>query len=101
MKPDTPAVKPSHTPTPWTVRHGYICEAKGNGFCIPVDWRSITVLHGTESDKAESLANAAFIVRAVNCHEELLEMLYQCRSTIPIVERPKGLDDAIAKAEGK
>lgn len=62
-------------------------------------------------------ANAAFIVRAVNAHEDLLRVLYQCKTFLDDMtreenlERPRayvvdfakqlGVTQAIAKAEAK
>lgn len=45
--------------------------------------------------------NAAFIVRCTNNFDAMLEMLYQCRATIPVAERPKGLDAVIKAAQGE
>jgi hypothetical protein len=68
---ETPQV---HTPTPWkvfTTRNGYfigIGEPTGEG----ITDRSFGVWRGSG---AEALANATFIVRAVNVHDDLIEAL--------------------------
>ena len=51
--------------------------------------------------KAE--ANAAFIVRACNCHDELLEALKDAKAEMLAfsMDVPKSVDAAIAKAEAK
>ena len=92
----------SHTPTPW--KQGY----KDNQ-CIYADYKNVAVVQCKEK---EWQANAEFIVRAVNAHDELvlaakdacihirelaetLNADYRNNSTF------KRLLDAIAKAEGK
>lgn len=54
----------AHTPTPWTVAGDWIKSTDGTrvaDFCLGSG-------HETEAE-----ANTAFAVRAVNCHDELLE----------------------------
>jgi hypothetical protein len=70
--------QPMHTPTPWIQgAFGAIEGAKeGNG--IPRDFvAKVEPLNGfgrfVDSEKAK--ANAAFIVRAVNSHEELIGLV--------------------------
>ena len=46
-------------------------------------------------------SNAAFIVRAVNCHQELLKLAYWVQDSFKKDEQPKGLKEVIAKAEGR
>lgn len=57
--------KQSHTPTPWHTQRG---EIVGNG-----DLVASTVFHGQELNALDE-ANAAFIVRACNAHDELVDM---------------------------
>ena len=57
-----------------------ITDGKGNTMCI--------VPYGTNHN-----ANAALIVKAVNCHAELLQALKECNI--------KAYDSVIAKAEGR
>lgn len=71
----------THTPTPWKVL-GYtpygedyrITDDIGNDIAI--------VPHWDDEAKIEARANAAFIVKAVNCHEELLEALKEAKKAI-------------------
>lgn len=67
-----------HTPIPWHigVRQAdvIVYDEKGWAIC------NCIVYHGKES--GEPKANAAFIVRAVNSHEALCEMLKQAREFI-------------------
>jgi hypothetical protein len=95
-----------HTPTPWDCdgRTVYaLCEDKSNNrFCAHVQggW-AIAPTKGRTTDQ-ELEANAAFIVRAANCHAELVEVLEalceKCAATLP-VEASVGYA-AIRKARG-
>ena len=80
----------AHTPTPW-----YFDELRGNdgmGYvCGPAD--EVITHHGDHSlSQGINQANAAFIVRACNAHEELVEA---ARTTVrvaeagPVIERNK------------
>lgn len=95
----------SHTPTPWN----------GDQFTMPetiriasIDGKSIAGLAQSVKNKA----NAEFIVRAVNSHEELLEAsqgllnalqarLMRTGCNGPEESAIKALKQAIAKAEGR
>lgn len=105
------AEKTKHTPTPWTIgvydasedfksinTHVAVCKPDGSllATCGPVD--------------AESKADAAFIVRAVNSHEELVQFARNVEAYLAGLGTSR--DDAecallnhaeqtIAKAEGK
>lgn len=80
--------KPQHTPTPWSV------DALG-------------YLRGPDSENIlEVKENAAFIVRAVNSHEELVQLLRRIREFdrhTPLLgtDMVQDIERAIAKAEGK
>jgi hypothetical protein len=69
-----------HTPTPWKARKEYSnrwrIESEREGL-IPLSVAQVvlTVSEVGCGEESENDANAAFIVRAVNCHEELLEAL--------------------------
>lgn len=84
-----------HTPTPWHVDHHVHIKAE-NGWRVA----SVNVPSGSVGSWGVNPSdNAHFIVRAVNCHEELLAALEQYAS---------GLTDtgacaraAIAKARGQ
>ena len=60
-------IKSSHTPTPWDMKSGEdgfdILGADGN------------IVMETLNPNSMEIANAAFIVQAVNCHEELVDEL--------------------------
>lgn len=83
-----------HTPTPWEFAHndGF------PGFRILQSGRMLydhlATLQGTQAK-----ADAAFIVRAVNSHEALLETLK--KSYDPYGERPKWVQDVIDQAEAR
>lgn len=72
-----------HTPTPWAISFGfdprmtgerevYVAPASGVpvGIKISTPW-----VEGAWQGDPEAEANARFIVRAVNCHDELLAAL--------------------------
>lgn len=94
-----------HTPTPWQVTEGsqsaHCCF--GNSIigsdCSPV-CETITSFSG--QDELEK-ANAAFIVRAVNSHDTLVDALKNARIALsgpksPLLER---IDAALAQAKGE
>lgn len=110
-----PTPETSHTPTPW--------ELGADGRGIMADNQKL-ILHvkNTGPEHAgkpghvsvrESLANAAFIVRAVNSHDELLEAAKNARNVLAALavgdlkqvradsSALLALRSAIAKAEGK
>src|ERR1035438_1429603 len=79
-----PTVKYHHTPTPWKIRNvefmDTISIVAGN---IPVAEVPKTIESlSTIGSNAEDFANAAFIVRAVNCHEELVEFVKYIRKKV-------------------
>lgn len=101
----------THTPTPWK----HLGFGRGK-FGAVLEKSNITVIlgecHGNETDLADQ--NAAFIVKAVNCHDELVSTLKKALSwgeaeihseyggTRRLNERLGELDfirDAIQKAE--
>lgn len=94
MKRNTEEVKPRHTPTPWQdvaisgVRHDH------DGFTVWTHWLP-------DQPSEQRRANVEFIVRAVNCHEELIEAL---KAVVAVADRKTVEFDqaraAIAKAEG-
>lgn len=110
--------KQSHTPTPWKVgmiqeiNRGLFRELENGTKPTGILIEEIDDELSDETPIKQHKANAAFIVRAVNCHEELLEALKdivmhergecdhdnieECSKVVlKIAER------AIAKAEGK
>ena len=90
----------NHTPTPWhphDMEQGIVCTEGG----LPIVDTNAKAL-----EQSERNANAAFICRAVNAHEELLAMLkHEHDKLIEIDEAEHGdtcpVCDVIAKAEGK
>lgn len=128
------AIKPEHTPT-----HKERCgqDERFDHECIPLSWSigknliSVFIISDEDDPKAygrtiadlgprneRNLANAAFIVRAVNCHEELVQRSKELIARFNNLEnlyfketgftRGEGLagevihmKEAIAKAEGK
>lgn len=84
---------PAHTPPPW--------KAEGTVIKGPV------MLNGSFNTIAKMFTDdredAAFIVRAVNSHEELLELAKEYQRYIQMKEKRISVDIAgiIAKAEGK
>lgn len=101
----------SHSPLPWKVTnepnwdhidsHCGIDGADGLTVC---DIYNSLGHDTTEGDRATADANAALIVRAVNCHEELLAALKLARHWLAQTYSEKGpamaeVNAAIAKAE--
>ena len=87
----------THTPTPWhlNVNSAWSDATKDRG---PVF--VCTMVTGTHVLEDQNEANAAYIVRAVNSHERLLNLLKQMQSANVF----KGIwiqfvEEAIAKAE--
>ena len=73
--------KPQHTPTPWKVEGPFLERS------IFGEKDLVTRLVGTDPTQA---SNAAYIVRAVNAHEELVETLKGVKAWLEskaIVER--------------
>ncbi len=81
-----------HTPTPWEVSY-YDYDNNGPIYCIENVTRSTT--------PEEHKANAEFIVRACNAHDDLVEALKYSRKFIPHNHPDKPweeIDAALAKA---
>lgn len=73
---------PSHTPTPWFIKNG---QLKGQGL-------TTGVLYGGNPTELWR-ANAAFIVKAVNCHEELVEALQETKKMTDELLRTMDIDE--------
>lgn len=75
-----------HTPTPWTLE----LEDTTYSNCFEVQAEGKTIAHveswnGEDNDaQEEAEANAAFIVRAVNAHDNLVEALKNLRGNIDV-----------------
>ena len=98
-----------HTPTPWKVGVGPNKEIEIFG---PMRMNAHPILASLEHDPRD--ANAAFIIRAVNCHDELvntldesLDWLKACLETVEYGDPPdwhevrahmKTIDSVLAKA---
>ena len=94
-----------HTPLPWFAFEG---ECTGDP-CIGCETGTIAVCEGNEG---EAEANAEFIVKAVNSHDDLLDA---CKEVVGVLGRLPSVDPlisdahtackraraAIAKAEGQ
>lgn len=92
-------IKAQHTPTPWTMNkketHPWVIEAPSNIPGIPA-----TIV------KVGYRPNAAFIVRAVNMHDELVEALkialhMSRQDVVPSHLQNDKWEQLLAKAEGK
>lgn len=72
-----------HTPGPWAYDPdgGEIYRSNG-----PSDFTEVAAIYDL-ADAAEQEANAAFIVRAVNSHYEMLEALKACRLELDHCQR--------------
>lgn len=108
--PDCPACeKPTHTPTPWKINQA------GENIYLYVDvpsehWPTHAVIANLDDDMGNAKENAAHIVKCVNAHEELLNLLYTCQGFTQALALGKHegaillhkeITQAIAKAEGK
>lgn len=102
----------THTPTPWEL-YDEGKSAVGHQFAIVGNKERIATVHGLENELPKTQANAAFIVRAVNCHDELVEtikLLKRCckealsdkwdRSDDGFESMIEDCDRALAKAKG-
>jgi hypothetical protein len=77
-----------HTKTPWKIAgavHIYSPGEGGGNVCSMSDPRVSTVVGYTDvaldsKDADEAYANAAFIVRCVNAHDDLVSALMMCRT---------------------
>ena len=92
--------RPTNTPTPWfnwgtdhQGRRPTICsKAPGSGYSV-----------GSEIASVNTDADAAFIVRAVNSHEELIGMLKAALNNLDDQSGgylTRDIEQAVAKAEG-
>jgi selenocysteine lyase/cysteine desulfurase len=63
------------TQTPWSFQQDSITERDGCGYISDADGNHISHHGNINRSRAENLANAAFIVRAVNSHDVLVKAL--------------------------
>ena len=73
----------THTPTPWTVSENDATKIYGNRNDQPYSY----MVADTYGYKDEREANAAFIVRACNNHNQLVNLLELCE---PFIRDSKG-----------
>lgn len=71
-----------HTPIPWEVNNGRLIVVDCYGKVIASTDVSIDHPPKRYVDREESKANAEFIVKAVNCHEELIEELRRAKDVM-------------------
>jgi hypothetical protein len=95
----------THTQTPWRVAKGYRITGGPQGHTYVASLDNVKHFSPEELD-----ANAAFIVRAVNSHDEMLAALKAARAVVhECTHRERGrlqlvattLDAAIAQAEAQ
>lgn len=87
--------KPQHTPTPLAVAIYQAMRIYTSAFGEE--------MHGTHPQIAAMLELGPMkpIVRAVNAHEELLDLARCVRDSFKFDERPDNVEDTIAKAEDR
>ena len=84
----------NHTPTPW----GYTYDGSSEWSIGPAaDPQSNPVMSIWSRNDDRARANAAFIVRAVNCHDELIDA---CRDALHALEvtNPEALQGSRSQA---
>jgi hypothetical protein len=114
---------PAHTPTPWQVTEDPMAEGQPLTLVIPASaknplhekwialcWERDEVQDEDLPGRVEAEANAAFIVRAVNAHDELVEALCEIekRLAVAVQRNPRKIyseafeiaQAALAKAKG-
>lgn len=103
----------THTPTPWKLENGHSIIADHPFKGAPVATTYKLADNGRAQQQIPQEANASFIVRACNAHDELLaaatsalnlmRMTYSHATDIPKAADTvlPALEAAIAKAEGK
>lgn len=99
--------KSNHTPTPWHVIEGnksiYICNPKGT----PIAELNLYIGDsGFITKDKNGIANADFIVRAVNCHDELVDVLNLLNKEVYLQDKTsnstfKRMQNILAKAKGE
>ena len=84
-----------HTPTPWH----YDIDDEFAGLCIHSEYGCIAQLCQTPDVDAESIATAAFIVRACNTHAQLVAALeYIVKFSGPLAGRGTEYEMALEQA---
>jgi hypothetical protein len=88
-----------HTPTPWTARSQMSKDQKSFGWILEhangrIGWSSFATAVPNEGEGAPYVigaANAAFIVRAVNSHDMLVEALQRLHDNLAEYQRINNL----------
>ncbi len=85
--------QPRHTPTPWVLG------------CSENEWGERSIWANKVNGEPKTMvvgplnqANAAFIVRAVNAHDELVKVLTHIVASAPLTGLPLGLEKDIQDA---
>lgn len=92
-----------HTPTPWKLESGNLwenlcsCVARVGGVAGDLGIGIMAPKSPNSYSEKENKANAAFIVRAVNSHEALIEAT---KNLIKTLESFDGIDDYITMPNG-
>jgi hypothetical protein len=100
-------MKTQHTPTPW--KRDDLCEPNLDGIIMRVG--EIPISGNGRSFSLNNAENAAYLIRAVNSHESLIETLRQALAAFQILgsgQKPgysmaeycDMIGDAISQAEG-
>jgi hypothetical protein len=80
----------THTATPWVANERYVGVPNHKSFIAECRDQN-----GIWSNQPMSLANAAFIVRACNAHDDLVKAL---QSALPYMKYPRTASDALVRA---
>lgn len=90
----------AHTPTPWHVRHA---KGKANRAIFDAKNRHIITVRPVKTaqaigEKGTTKKLAAFVCRAVNAHDGLVEALTACRAALGITDKllPLGVPSELA-----
>lgn len=89
----------SHTATPWKI---YTALVGDNAPVIGADGKAICGMNSAEYliPAEEKIANAAFIVRAVNSHDALVGALEEAKQFMPTYARVAKIEAVLAAAKG-
>lgn len=94
-------IQAPHTSTPWTVFQCSFAKQEDITSACGFNGETLDMSHD-ECHHPLSLANAAFIVRAVNSHEELLAWIKSVKTWMVVNGWPsQDIEKIIAKAEEK
>jgi hypothetical protein len=78
-----------HTPTPWRVRKWNNATVKDGFETVLTDCRGSGMFTAnTKGQDAKTEANVAFAIKAVNCHDELVEALKEAKRILMLYREP-------------